>query len=78
MSKVIPSILQYTCGPTLGIRWGGADYGVVAIVESAHGLEEYLDHPLHHGVQDNWLTAMVAERKAVQLAAPSGLSWARN
>ncbi len=72
MRAEIASIQSYVAGPNLHLRPAGADYGVLAITADAAGLDEYLDHPLHKAVYEQYLGWMIGERSAVQLDIESG------
>ena len=72
MAAGIPEIKSYTAGPNLHLRPAGSDYGVVAIVDDAAGLDAYLDHPAHKAVYEKHLGRLIAERAAVQLPIESG------
>lgn len=72
MARGIPELRSYVCGAGLGLRPGGADYGVAAIVEDAAALEAYLNSPLHLEVYEKHLGKMIEERSAVQLPLASG------
>ncbi|WP_291037970.1 Dabb family protein [Herbiconiux sp.] len=72
MATGIPEIKSYTAGPNLHLRPAGSDYGVVAILDDAAGLDAYLDHPDHVAVYEKHLGRMIAERSAVQLPIESG------
>lgn len=70
MAGGIEEIVQYSCGPNLGITPSTADFVVAAAVTDAGGLAAYLSHPLHRAVQADWLDHMVASRLAAQLPMP--------
>jgi hypothetical protein len=72
MAAGIPELRSYVCGEGLGLRPGGADYGVAAIVDDAAALDAYLNSPLHKDVYDKHLGVMIAERAAIQLPLESG------
>lgn len=72
MAEQIPEIRSYTAAPNLHLKPGGKDYGVVAIVDDAAGLDAYLDHPLHKAVYEKYLGRMIAERAAAQLPIAEG------
>ncbi|WP_440707931.1 Dabb family protein [Herbiconiux sp. YIM B11900] len=72
MAVNIPEIKSYTAGPNLHLRPAGSDYGVVALLEDAAGLDAYLDHPTHLAVYEKYLGRMLAERSAVQLPISEG------
>lgn len=72
MAAGIPELRSYVCGEGLGLRPGGADYGVAAIVDDAAALDVYLDSPAHAEVYQKHLGAMIAERSAMQLPLSSG------
>jgi hypothetical protein len=60
------NLVAYECGPALGVRQGG-DFGVLAVVENAAALEQYLDDPGHLEVARDVLAPMTATRTAVQI-----------
>lgn len=66
----IDALRSYTAQPNLGLRPGGGDFGVVAVVDDEAGVHAYLDHPAHKEVVDRFIAPIVAERIAVQM--PSG------
>ena len=70
MAAGIEQIVQYACGPNLGLTPSTADFVVAAAVTDAEGLAAYLGHPLHRAVQAKWLAPMVASRLAAQLPMP--------
>lgn len=70
MAASIEEIVQYSCGPNLGITPSTADFVVAAAVVDAAGLAAYLSHPLHRAAQETWLDHMVASRVAAQLPMP--------
>lgn len=70
MAAAIEEIVQYSCGPNLGLTPSTADFVVAAAVADAAGLATYLAHPLHRAVQEKWLDHMVAGRLAAQLPMP--------
>lgn len=72
MASALPMLRSYVCGPTLGVRPGGTDYAVAAIVDDADALVAYLDSPEHKAVYENHLGGMVAERSAAQLPLAEG------
>lgn len=63
----IPELLSYTHGVALRLRAGSADYGVVAVVDSAAALHRYLDHPAHAAITARFAPRMFKTRTAVQL-----------
>ena len=67
MAGTLPQLRFYRCGQNLRLRPGGADFGVVAIVDDAEGLAAYLDGDAHRAVQERLLARMTAGRHAVQL-----------
>lgn len=72
MAAGIPEIRSYAAATNLHLRPAGADYGVVAIVDDAAGLDAYLDHPAHKAVYEKFLGRMIAERSAAQLPIAEG------
>ena len=72
MAEALPMLRSYVCGPTLGVRPGGTDYAVAAIVDDAEALTAYLDSPEHKAVYDHHLGGMIAERSAAQLPLTGG------
>ena len=72
MAEALPMLRSYVCGPTLGVRPGGTDYAVAAIVDDADALTAYLDSPEHKAVYENHLGGMIAERSAAQLPLTDG------
>lgn len=70
MAAGIDEIVQYSCGPNLGITPSTADFVVAAAVIDADGLATYLAHPMHRAVQERWLDHMAAGRLAAQLPMP--------
>ena len=65
----IPELTGYACGPDLGLRPGGEDFGVVAMARDEAGLSAYLDSAAHAEVYERHLRHMVAERRAAQIGA---------
>ncbi|MBU2695295.1 Dabb family protein [Nocardioides sp. WV_118_6] len=76
MADQLDAIVQYSCGPNLGITPSTADFVVAAAVRDEDGLREYLTHPLHQAVQARWLTRMTASRTAAQLPMPFSVALA--
>lgn len=72
MAAGIPELRSYTCGESLRLRPGGADFGVAAIVDDEAGLSAYLDSAGHAAVYERMLGRMIAERAAVQLPVGEG------
>lgn len=72
MAAGIPELRSYVCGEGLGLRPGGADYGVAAIVDDQAALDAYLDSPAHAEVYQQQLGDMIAERSAIQLPISGG------
>lgn len=72
MAAGIPELRSYVCGPNLGLRPGGADFGVAAVVADAPALAAYLDSAAHAEVYERLLGGMIAERSAVQLPVGEG------
>lgn len=70
MASEIDTIVQYSCGPNLGLTPSAADFVVAAAVTDADGLATYLSHPLHRAAQERWLDQMVSARLAAQLPMP--------
>lgn len=68
----IAELRSYIAAPNLHTRPGGADFGVVAVVDDAASLDDYLDHPAHQDVYDRFLGRMIAERSAAQLPLAEG------
>lgn len=72
MAAELPVLRSYVCGPTLGVRPGGTDYAVAAIVDDAEALVAYIDSPEHAAVYEKHLGGMIAERSAAQLPLADG------
>lgn len=68
--EVIPQLQAYFFGGDMGLRAGNGDFGAVAVVRDVQGLHEYLDHPEHRRVVDQYIRPMAAHRLAVQIAVP--------
>jgi len=75
MAAQIPELHFYECGESLRLRPGGADYGVVAVVDDEAGLAAYLDSPAHAAVYASHLGRMLESRLAAQLPVESGAAW---
>lgn len=67
MAAGLPELRGYRVGANLGLRPGGGDYGVAALVEDGAALDAYLDSDAHKAVYAQWLGRMIAERTAVQI-----------
>lgn len=67
MAETIPSIRHYHCGENLGLRPGGADFGVIALVDDRPGLDAYLDSPAHVELVGRSIAPFLGTRQAVQL-----------
>lgn len=63
----IDALRGYVAGPNLHVRPGGADYGVVALVDDEAGVDAYLDHPAHKAAVETFIGPLIAERTSVQL-----------
>lgn len=74
MALRIPSIKRYTAGPNLRLRPGGADFGVVAILEDQAGVDAYLDSPDHVDLVATSIAPFLVQRQAVQIEVPE--DWA--
>lgn len=74
MALRIPSIKRYTAGPNLRLRPGGADFGVVAVLEDQAGVDAYLDSPAHVDLVATTIAPFLVQRQAVQIELPEG--WA--
>ncbi|NEM92351.1 Dabb family protein [Galbitalea soli] len=77
MAAAVPELRYYQCGENVRLRPGGADYGVLALVDDQAGLDAYLDSEAHKQVYADWLSWMIDTRHAVQLES-DGLSVARS
>jgi hypothetical protein len=67
MAREVPELRFYLCGRNLHLRPAGADFGVLALLDDAAGLDAYLGGEAHARVQREWLSQMVATRQAAQL-----------
>ncbi len=70
MAAQIPELRAYHCGASLRLR-PGADYGVVAVVDSPADLDAYLDSDAHRQVYERWLGWMIETRQAAQIELPA-------
>lgn len=68
MAAGLPELKGYRAGANLGLRPGGGDYGVAALVEDGAALDAYMDSEAHKAVYAKWLGEMIADRTAVQIA----------
>lgn len=68
MAAGLPVLRGYRAGANLGLRPGGGDYGVAALVDDGAALDAYMDSEVHKAVYSQWLGRMIAERTAVQIA----------
>lgn len=66
LSKSIPAIRSYACGPDAGITSGNADYAVVADFDDEAGYITYRDHPDHKEIIARLIAPAIAQRAAVQ------------
>jgi len=66
MAPRIPELRFYRAAPSLRIRPDGADFGSLAVVDDAAGIDAYLDHPLHQRIARELAAPIVASRHAVQ------------
>ena len=71
MAATLPSIRRYTAGPNLRMRPGGADFGVVALVEDQAGIDAYLDSPGHVELVARSIAPYLEQRQAVQIELPA-------
>lgn len=71
MAARVDSVLEYRCGPNARVFDSDVDYVVMATVADEPGLRDYLGHPAHDAVVEQWLGRMVAERHAAQLTLPA-------
>lgn len=67
MARGVPELRYYVCGENLRLRPGGADFGVLALVDDQAGLDAYLDGDAHAEVYRQFLSEMIDTRQAVQL-----------
>ena len=67
MAANLPFLTTYSCGPNLWLRADGADFGVLAIVQDAAALHQYLDSAQHHEVLARWAADLFETRQSVQL-----------
>jgi len=67
MAKSVPELRFYLCGENLRLRPGGADFGVLAMVDDQTGLDAYLDSDAHAEVYRQFLSVMIETRQAAQL-----------
>lgn len=67
MARGVPELRFYLCGENLRLRPGGADFGVLALVDDQAGLDAYLDSEAHAAVYRDFLSAMIETRQAAQL-----------
>ena len=67
MARGVPELRFYLCGENLRLRPGGADFGVLALVDDRAGLDAYLDSEAHAAVYRDFLSAMIETRQAAQL-----------
>lgn len=74
MALRLPSIKRYTASPNLRMRPGGADFGVVAVLEDQAGIDAYLDSPDHVDLVAKSIAPFLTQRQAVQLELPD--DWA--
>jgi hypothetical protein len=74
MALRIPSIKRYTAGPNLRMRPGGADFGVVAVLEDQAGIDAYLDSPDHVDLVTTSIAPFLVQRQAVQVELPDDWS----
>lgn len=74
MARGLPVLKGYRVGANLGLRPGGGDYGVAALVDDGAALDAYLDSPEHLEVYAQHLGRMIADRTAVQLDVPDSTS----
>lgn len=74
MALRLPSIRKYIVGPNLHMRPGGADLGVVAVLEDQGGIDAYLDSPDHVDLVATSIAPFLVQRQAVQIDVPDG--WA--
>lgn len=74
MAATLPSIKRYAAGPNLRMRPGGADFGVVALVEDQAGVDAYLDSPGHVDLVAASIAPFLVQRQAVQIEVPE--EWA--
>jgi hypothetical protein len=68
MPEAVGGVLSYRFGPDLGLRDENFDFGVAAELESPGDVARYLDHPAHLQLVQEHIVAMVAVRRAVQIA----------
>ena len=68
----MPMLLSYRFGRDLGLREGNFAYGVVAELESAAMVHEYLDHELHQEFIRSFVVAFDPAPRAVQIENVAG------
>lgn len=74
MAAGLPSIKHYSAGPNLRMRPGGADFGVVAVLEDQAAIDAFLDSPEHVNLVAKSMTPWVLTRNAVQIELPEDWS----
>jgi hypothetical protein len=63
---MIPQMVEYHCGPDVGVSAGNFDFAVSARFASFDDYVVYRDHPEHLAVVKGLIGPFVAERTAVQ------------
>ena len=66
LPALIPQIVDYRCGPDVGISGGNFDFAVSARFASVADFVAYRDHPEHQAVVQSLIGPFIAERTAVQ------------
>jgi len=72
LPAVIPEIRSYTMGSDVGVNPGNFDFAVVADFDDEAGFVAYRDHPRHRAVITERISALLAERSAVQFVEADG------
>lgn len=67
LPAAIPEIVDYRCGPDLGINRDSWDFVVTADFASPADYETYRDHPVHRDLIRTLVRPLLADRASVQV-----------
>ena len=66
LSSQIDVLIEFRCGPDVGIMDSAWDYAIVADAADAEDFATYRDHPAHRAVVTEFMAPIIAEGARVQ------------
>lgn len=70
LSTEVPGVLSYRIERDACLREGNADLGLIARFADAESFSNYLTHPKHVAILDEFGPRLLAEKHSVQFVAP--------